>query len=156
LCPPSRGMWGYRKQLDGIVARLEALQTAQVPSADRSEELDRVTQLTDDYRALAQDVATIENQFKDVLQAVAEGIERTDRAERRIAQTVKRARKELKEAGLEDPGLEAEAEQLRHSNGERGPRDGLRAVPSSVVAPQEEASSVKGVSVEVLQRARGF
>jgi len=144
------------KALAGIEARLEAIQTAQVPAADRIDESDRVTQLTDELRALAVDVETIEHKFTDVVQAVAEGIERTERAERRIQQTVKRARKELKEAGLEDPGLEAEDAQLRSSNGERGLGDGLRQVPASVVAPEAEVSSVKGVTVEVLQRARGF
>lgn len=149
-------MFGFRKELAGIAARLEAIQTAQVPAVDRSDEPDRVTQLTDELRQLAVDVETIEHQFKDVLQAVAEGIERTERAERRIQQTVKRARKELKEAGLEDPGLEAEHDQLRHTDGGRSLEDGVRPVRSGVVAPEEEASSVKGVSVGVLQRARGF
>lgn len=149
-------MFGFMKALAGIEARLEAIQTAQVPAADRIDESDRVTQLTDELRALAVDVETIEHKFTDVVQAVAEGIERTERAERRIQQTVKRARKELKEAGLEDPGLEAEDAQLRSSNGERGLGDGLRQVPASVVAPEAEVSSVKGVTVEVLQRARGF
>jgi len=149
-------MWGFRKQLDGIVARLEAIQTAQVPPVLGFASDEKVTQLTDELRQLAVDVESIEHQFKDVVQAVAEGIERTERAERRIQQTVKRARKELKEAGLEDPGLEAESEQLRRSDGGRSLEDGLRPVPSGVVAAEPEASSVRGVSVEVLQRARGF
>jgi len=46
---------------------------------------------------------------RTLTQAVAEGIERVDRAERRIKNTVKRAQDRLESAGFEDPGLEAEA-----------------------------------------------
>ena len=141
---------------NSIVERLESIQTAMVQQPEAVRPNDDVTQLTDDLRQLADDVARLDHEFKDVLQAVAEGIERTERAERRIQQTVKRARKELKERDLEDPGLEAEHHQLRLSDGDRGAGDGLRALPANVEPAAEEASSIKGVSVAVLQRARGF
>jgi len=149
-------MFGFNKQLLRILDRLEAIQTAMVQPAVQVQPNTDVTQLTDELRALADDMARLEQQFKDVLQAVAEGIERTERAERRVQQTVKRARKELKESGLEDPGLEAESEQLRISDGDRGQGDGLRPLPARVAAATEEASSIKGVSAAVLSRVRGF
>jgi len=149
-------MFGFGKQLGSILERLESIQTGLLQRPEPVPPNHDVTQLTDELRALADDVARLENGFKDVLQAVAEGIERTERAERRIQQTVRRARKELKESGLEDPGVEAEHDQLRTGDGDRSERDGLRVLPASVEPPPEEASSIKGVSVAVLQRARGF
>jgi len=57
--------------------------------------------------------------------AVAEGIERVDRAERRIRSTVKRARKELAEQGYESDGLEAENEEIRLLDAPRGEEEGV-------------------------------
>ena len=149
-------MFGFRKELLSILARLEATQSAMVQPAPEPQDRDDVAHLTERQRQLGEDVESLEHQFKDVLQAVAEGIERTERAERRIQQTIKRARKELKERGLEDPGLEAEDRQLRSGDGEGSDPSGLRRVPTPVVPAAEQASSIKGVSVETLQRARGF
>ena len=44
--------------------------------------------------------------------AVAEGIERVDRSERRIRSVVKSAKRRFEAAGFDDPGLEAEASTL--------------------------------------------
>jgi len=53
--------------------------------------------------------------------AVSDGIERVDRAEKRVQKTVSGARRLLKENGLEHAGLEAEAEELRSRDGEPEP-----------------------------------
>ncbi|MEE8492520.1 MAG: hypothetical protein V3S25_00635 [Nitrospirales bacterium] len=50
--------------------------------------------------------------------AIAEGIERTDRAEKRIRKSVSSARRLVTESGLEHPGLEAEDEEIRARDGE--------------------------------------
>lgn len=102
--------------------------------------------------------ARLEGQGKrlaDLVVAIAEGIERTDRAERRVRSVVQRARKELAKLGYEDPGLEAEAQELRLVDGDGGEEDGVRPVPASVETGSE-ASSVRGVPLDVLRRARGF
>lgn len=56
---------------------------------------------------------TIERGLNELAQAVAEGIERVGRSERRIKDTVRRARERLAESGLADPALEAEAGDLQ-------------------------------------------
>ncbi len=149
-------MFGFKKDLARIVAQLEAMQSTMVQPVAAPIADDSVTNITDGLAQVVEDVERLEREFKDVLQAVAEGIERTERAERRIAQTVKRARKELKDRDLEDAGLEAEAAQLRSGDGERSDGDGLRPLPNRMAPTGEEASSIKGVSVAVLSRARGF
>lgn len=84
--------------------------------------------------------------------ALSEGIEHVDRAERRIHATVKRARAKLKDLGYEDPGLDAEAAELRARDGDGSEAAGVQLVPEDV----EEASSVHGVSKATLRRVRGF
>lgn len=149
-------MFGFRKDLDRIVAGLEAVQTALV-QVDRAQPAESaLTDLTEQVTQVTAEVEDLQHQFKDVLQAVAEGIERTERAERRVQQTVKRARKELKDRDLEDPGLEAEAEQLRIGDGGRSPDIGLQPMPTGVGPAAEAASSIKGVSVAALHRVRGY
>ena len=90
---------------------------------------------------------------KELVIAVSEGIERTDRAERRIKATVQRARKQLATLGYDDPGLEAEAVELRLIDGGGSDKSELPPVPTQV---EESASSVRGVSAETMRRARGF
>jgi len=58
--------------------------------------------------------------------AVAEGIERVDRAERRIRSTVKRARQELATQGYESDGLEAENEEIRLVDAPGGEDEGVQ------------------------------
>lgn len=88
--------------------------------------------------------------------AVAEGIERVDRAERRIRTAVAGAKKKLREAGFEDAAVEAEAQELRIVDGS-GSEDGeVPALRSVVEEPEEEASSVSGVTRAQLLKARGI
>jgi len=85
--------------------------------------------------------------------AVAEGIEHVERVENRIRGTIKRARKELHEGGVESPGLAAEVAGLSLVDGERGDTEAMPVVPAGVVEPQ---SSVPGVTPEQLRRVRGI
>ncbi|MEE8488688.1 MAG: hypothetical protein V3S43_00020, partial [Acidimicrobiia bacterium] len=97
------------------------------------------------------DVDAIQDERKDLIVAISEGIERTDRAERRVKNTIRRARKELETRGYVDPGLEAEDLEFRERDGAGGDEAGLRALPAAVAPVPEETSSIRGVSVETLR-----
>lgn len=60
--------------------------------------------------------------------AVDEGVRSVARAEKRVAKTVQGARKLVREHGLEHPGLEAEAEELRDRDEPPGEEDELPTV----------------------------
>ncbi len=101
-------------------------------------------------------IANLEDTSKKLTIAVAEGIERVERYERRIRKTVSRAKKELAEQGVEHSGLEAEDTELRLLDGEGGNKVPMLPVRGVVESTEDAASSVKGVSVGALRRARGF
>jgi len=147
-------MW--KKDLSGILSRLDRLETAQ----DSPEALDRVggalASAQEEIEALSESQESIETKFKHLLQAVADGIERVDRSERRVIATIKRARKELAEHGLESAGLEAEDHDLRLVDGVGGEERGVPPVRDEVAEAQNQASSIRGVSVEQLRRAHGL
>jgi len=157
-----------QKQLRSIFDRLETLETTPPPSlplglteeslakvmvgiSGRFDSLDARVQGVD---ALA---ATLQDKLKDYAFALSEGIERTDRAERRIRGVVARAQKKLADAGLEDPGLDAEDHQLRLVDGEGSGEGGVPDMPEAVGPDSDDApSSVPGVTAGQLRRARGF
>lgn len=149
--------------LSDTLRRLTELESQPRPSYDPVQLVSAHEDLDGRHSELFARVVQLEAEGDDVLKsvkdltlAVAEGIERVTRAEKRIAKTVQRARAELKARGLEDPGLEAEDHELREFDGERGAEGGLRIVPGEVDPPTPEASSIKGVSVDDLRRARGY
>ena len=88
--------------------------------------------------------------------AVSEGIERVDRAERRIKATVKRARSELASRGFQDDGLDAENFELQLLDGDGSEPSELPAVHETVEAVKPEASSVAGVPIDTLRKVRGI
>jgi len=135
--------------LSGILGRLEGLESAPSPDADYQELVDQV----DTFKQVVADVL---GDMKELTIAVSEGIERTARTERRIKSTVKRARKELAESGVEDEGLEAEDEELRLVDGEGSDGAGLQPMRPAVEEREEEASSVPGVTKRQMRRIRGF
>ena len=106
--------------------------------------------------SLESDIDFINTKIKTLTLGIEEGIERVGRAERRIHATVKRARKELSEHGYESPGLEVEAETLRHLDGDGGGDGAVRSLPEGVEPPVEAASSINGVSAETLRRKWGL
>ncbi len=144
-----RALETLREQLDGITSRLERLESAPTPT-------DRVLNLEE--LGVAQDahLDQITTQIKDLTFAVSEGIERTDRAERRVRGVIQRARKELGARGYEDPGLEAEAYELRAVDGDGVKDSGLQPVSEEVAEVEPAASSIRGVSAELLRRRWGI
>ena len=88
--------------------------------------------------------------------ALAEGIERVDRSERRIRQTVSRARKDLEDEGAAHAGLEAEHAQLQLLDGGRGESGEVSVVPADVAEDLAQPRGIPGTfSQEVLKALRG-
>lgn len=99
-------------------------------------------------------IEAIQKNVEDQTLAIAEGIERVGRAEQRVAETVRRAKRRADEAGYEDPGVEAEVAELQRRDADGG--DQLQLLQPGVEDDVGDVSSVRGVSVEQLQRARGL
>ncbi len=144
-----RALDALREQLDGITSRLERVESAPTPN-------DRVLNLEELGVAQDSQLSELQTKIKDLLFAVETGVERVDRAERRVRGVIQRARKELGARGYEDPGLEAEAYELRAVDGDGGKDGGVPAVPEEVAAVGPEASSIRGVPAETLRRRWGF
>jgi len=142
---------------------LEALREQQLRYLERLERLESAPTATDrvlnlEELGVAQDahLDQLTTQIKDLTFAVSEGIERTDRAERRVRGVIQRARKELGSRGYEDPGLEAEAYELRAVDGDGGKDGGVPPVSEEVAEVEPEASSIPGVSAEQLRKRWGY
>ena len=155
------------KALQSICDRIEHLETAPTPTISPEKQdaaRDTIRVWIDErlggvetrFDALGSDIENQAEKIKRLTFGVEEGIQRTDRAERRIHATIKRARKELAEHGYESPGLEVEAAELRLVDGGGSPGDTVPAVLEGVEPLHEEASSIKGVSAEALRRVRGY
>jgi len=155
-------MFGQRTKqlLDRIVSRLEALERAPVPPPPPGQTTAIVAELEVRLEArfapLAASLLDLEKRLRDTNIAVAEGIERTDRTERRIASTVARARKELRESGYDHRGVEAEAAGLRDIDAGGGGGGGVQPVPDEVAPDADTPSSIRGVPASYLRRVRGF
>lgn len=151
-----------RRVVEALYLRVEQLESAGEPSQRVEMALEKIaltaetlSGLTARFDHLEQDVDLIHDERKDLVIAISEGIERTDRAERRIKNTIRRARKELESRGYTDPGLEAEAYEFRDVDGDGSKNGGLQPLPTAVdPAPQE--SSIPGVPLETLRSARGI
>lgn len=141
-----------KQQLRDIEGRLRSLE--QAPTEDSTASLEAAHQLLrDNFEATTR---RLDESFDRLLLAVAEGIEKVERKERRIDAVIGRARKELKEHGLESSALTAEGHELHLVDGTGSDEPGLPAVREEVAGPTEQASSVRGVTVEQLKRARSF
>ncbi len=149
-----------KRILDRIVLRLEALERAPVPPPPPipTESIIAEIEARLDQRLASLDTAILdlEKRFADTNLAVAEGIERVERTERRIASTVARARKELRESGYDHPGVEAEAASLRNRDGDGSDGSGVQPVPGAVAEAADPPSSIRGVPASALRRVRGF
>lgn len=95
----------------------------------------------------------LQAEVRTLTAAVAAGIEHVDRVENRIRGTIKRARKELEEHGIEAPGLDAEVATLPLEHGGGSEKSPVQLVPPGVAEP---GSSIPGVSPEQLRRVRGI
>lgn len=146
-----------RVELGRTSGRLDRLESAPVPIPSANDIVGAVGPILDALRErlallepLPHDFKAIEQTLKEMTFAVSEGIERVDRAERRIKQTIKRARKELAEHGFQSPGLEAESAEIQSVDGGGGETHGVHTLQEGV-ATGDEASSVAGVSVAELR-----
>lgn len=95
----------------------------------------------------------LEADHTDVRAAVAHGIEDIERVDNRIKATIRRTTKQLEEAGVESPTLNAEAEQLRVIDGGGGDEPEL---PSLHEELDEVPSSIPGVPASTLAKIRGI
>ncbi len=156
-----------QEQLRGISDRLDQLETTPTPSITEENLQLALEQLLKrlgerfevvDARIDGLDSKLLdgERRVKALTFAVEEGVERVSRTERRIHATIKRARKELQSRGFEDPGLEAEAEELRSVDGAGGGESEVSPLPEGVARIEEAPSSIKGVPAQTLARVRGF
>ena len=146
--------------LDGIIERLEALESTPAPPSPpipiEAIVAEIEARIAPQLELLAVKQIDLEKRLKDTNVAVSEGIERTDRTERRIASTVARARKELRESGYDHPGVEAEDHELRKVNGGGGDDGGVQPVQGAVEADADQPSSIRGVPASTLRRVRGY
>lgn len=142
--------------------RILALESDETPSADLTKLENGVEKALEDIQTIDGVTENLAEQFevlrlahKATIIAVAEGIERVERYERRIKATVARAKKELAEQGFEHAGIEAEAAELGLVNGGGGEAVPVRPVPNPVAA-SASPTRVKGVVTRAkLRNARG-
>jgi len=98
-------------------------------------------------------ITTIQLKIDELTAALSEGILRVQRSENRVRAIVTGARKELAEHGFEHPGIEAEASELQQHDDPDSKAEPVQPVPESV-DPDEEPSSIPGVTMGELQRGR--
>lgn len=100
-----------------------------------------------------ENMRNLERRLDEFQLALADGIQRVDRAEKRIQKTVTSARRLVANAGLEHAGIEAEAAELRDV-------DAPDITPEPVPAVQEDLepsgpSGIPGISQARLDELRG-
>jgi len=97
-------------------------------------------------------IEAMEMKLRDLTTALSDGVQRVQRSENRVRHIVAGARKELRDAGFEHAGVEAESGELREIDGSERPTDELPEVPTGVAEAQH--SVIPGVTVRQLQIAR--
>jgi len=111
-----------RRALRGVVDRIDDVESRPISDVD----LEPIHRHFQEHEALLDDIG---RRLKDMTLAIGEGIERTERAERRVRATVQRARKELAGHGFSDPAVEAEAAELHLVDGDGGGGGEVQGVP---------------------------
>jgi len=112
----------FVNRLTGVLRDNNELLSIDRHRPDTSEEFLRLSQATTSNYA----------EIQELRLAVAEGITNVRRAEKRVAKTVQGARRLVRESGLEHPGLEAEAEELRERDEPPGEEDELPTVQADM------------------------
>ena len=151
----------YKIALD---AELKVIKEAMLDIAHEVEGIPDAVDLAPDLALMKEELAVMRSlahmqdaRIKELTLAIGEGIERVSRAENRVKATITRARKELASHGLLDPGIEAEVEELRLVDGDRGEDGEVLPLSSSVEATSEaddEASLKRMTAVNL--RLRGL
>jgi len=155
-------MLGQRRKkiLAGIFSRLEALESTPAlpppPVPTEAILIEMRAHVETRLAPLSAAFTDLEKRLRDTNVAVSEGIERTERTERRIASTVARARKELRESGYDHPGVEAEDHELQRVDAGGSDDRGVQPVQEAVEADADRPSSIRGVPASTLRRVRGF
>lgn len=125
--------------LDRAQAGILALESAPSPQAEPDPRVEHLVRDVELAGRMAQEHAgafeELDRRVVAITLATAEGIERVERAERRVRSTVKRARKELAAEGFESPALEAEDAELRLVDGGGGEDERMRPVREDVEPP---------------------
>lgn len=130
------------------IGKFEGLETALRQPSEEVPDLAPVNERLDAYAAAinshVDEFQAIRSALNDQTVAIAEGIERVDRSERRVRAAVARAKKRLDEAGYADEGVEAEIEGLRAVDGGLSEGQPMPAVHESVDAGQTDMSAFPG------------
>jgi len=123
-----------------VHGRIRDVETRPLPASTSPE---TVAALAETVRELSAAHDQLEEAVSQQTIAIAEGIERAERAERRVRASVQRARAKLREHGLESDALDAEAAQLREDDGGRSREGGMQPMPAHMAngaaAPDSEA-----------------
>jgi len=154
--------------LESLDDRIKALESAPSPDGvvdSLAARFDRfAAESSAESRMHADALEEFDRRLVQITLAVAEGIERVDRAERRIRSTVKRARAQLAEQGFESDALEAENQEIRLLDDRRSEEDGMPPLRLDVGEAgaefgEQQHPQPKGIpghfSQEVLKALRG-
>jgi len=135
------------RQVAALEGNLEALQAIEGAIGDLSDNLSGERPATEGLR-----IEAIESKLADLTTALDLGVSRVQRSENRVRAIVQGARKELADAGLEHPGVEAEAGQLHEIDGADGKPEEVPAVPVDV-ADDYAPSTIPGITIGEFRRA---
>lgn len=116
--------------------RLEmALTRPHQDSVDLAPIESRLTEHAATINGSVESIRDLEEKIREQNLAIAEGIERVDRAERRVRESVRRAQKRMADLGYVDEGIEAEAAGLRAIDEADGADAGVPPLQQDVGSP---------------------
>jgi len=154
--PPAPELGVSVSDLEAVTQRMADLE-ARVLELERwvSSVLDKLNTSSQAAELAVSSSKLLEQRIDVLTLAVDEGIRHVDRAEKRIRATVGRARRELQELGVESPGLEAEAADLRVLDGGQGAGERVQAMHPTVDAdPAAVAEDPLLASLRALKLSR--
>lgn len=134
--------WGLRRITHAESALLDLIPEPHEPADFRDE-------LAEYLSSIDVKMSDMERRVRNLQLDLEEGIQRVDRAERRTRAVVTKARRELREAGYEHPGIEAEDSQLRLLDGGISDGEGVQPLSEDMAVDPTNygASPIPGVTV---------
>lgn len=138
----------YSGQIEALETAVRQLRDAATPEVP-PEVLTAPEAISELQDQLSQFETRVAHELRELTIAIDEGIQRVERSERRVRQVVQRARKRV-DKGEGDAGLDAEAAEFFGGDGDAGDEGQLPTVH------EDMASSIPGVTVGQLRRARGY